>query len=206
MKLPSLLALAGLSLLVAPIQAAGSAPQSAAAAVAPQLPPPGVWSDTWNLKASVTITSDSDADAIPSVDLLGGNGTFTYFAGASTNACVVASDGEGTPPVPEAGACSISGGGNYTNIVCGTGTVNGGTINSILADKGTGSFSVIFVLGIGVLTGTFTETGTADDPADGTDTLRGLMVLAAPVPPSTPDDNGDCTEGFTVFAHIVGTD
>jgi hypothetical protein len=209
MRLLRLLVIAGLPLVVAPIQAAGSAASApsvpAVAAQAPQLTASGTWSDTWDLKADVVVTSDSDGDALPAVDLVGGSGTFSYSSAATAEACEVISDGEETPPVPEAGACSISGHGSYTSIVCGTGALTG-TINSIKEDQGLGSFSAVFVLGIGVLTGTFNEVGTADDPADGADSLLGVFVLGPSAPPSRPDDVLDCAEGFTAFVHITGTD
>jgi hypothetical protein len=174
------------------------------AASAPALPPAGTPSDTWDLIADVVMTADSDGD-LPAVDLVGGTGTFNYSALAGGTACVVNSVGEGVPPATEAGLCSISGRGTYTNVVCATGSATG-TINSIAVDKGTGTFSAVFVFGIGVLTGTFTDTPSADDPADTPDNLVGLVVLAPPAGAGRPDDAFDCTEGFTANAHITGTD
>jgi hypothetical protein len=65
---------------------------------------------------------------------------------------------------------------------------------------------VVFVLGIGVLTGTFTDTSSAGDDADTTDTLSGFVVLGPPVPPGAPGDSLDCAESFTWNMVVFGTE
>lgn len=80
------------------------------------------------------------------VQLTGGSGSYGFVsdvcAGASTDT---------TPP--EVATCGISSSGTYTNIVCGTGSAAGSATATEPDSTDTFSYSILFVSGVGVLTG-----------------------------------------------------
>ena len=98
--------------------------------------------------------ADGDSDAVgfagtaatnPPVQLIGGTGVFNF----ASNTCeIVSSDGE-------FGACAIAADGNFTNIVCGTGSVAGAANVTELVDLGVDNFNfqITFLAGIGAVSG-----------------------------------------------------
>jgi hypothetical protein len=127
------------------------------------------------------------------VALVGGGGSFSGPVACNApfnlvpSACAIVSDGD--PVVPEAGLCGLSFGGDYVNTVCGTGIAGG----SVVLTEPDGSsetivFSVSFVAGQGVLTGT-------SSTDDGTDTWAGYVNI---VP-----TGGDCATGVTQFRYTA---
>jgi len=163
-------------------------------------------SDTIGIVGTATISQDSDADVPAAVDLEGGIGSFNFTA----LACAGSSDGDVGTPL-EAGTCTATGGGGFTNTVCGTGTVTGGvtTITLKLIPSGTEVIQEMFAISFTALIGVLTvPTALTQGPDDG-GTLdnepgvggaaggnRSGVVLIAPGNPGV-NDAGDCTSAFT---------
>jgi len=155
-----------------------------------------VISDVIVFEGHATITSDSDGDNPPAVDLRGGSGTYSF---TGTGACF--SDGDPVLPL-EVGTCSITSSGNFTNTACGTGSVTGGTatVTASNGETGTVTYGITFVATIGLLTGTWNSTGSPDDPlATDSEPIDGVVLIAAPVQVPQVLDVGDCTDAFTVI-------
>jgi hypothetical protein len=146
-------------------------------------------SDLWVFSGTVSVTADSDADAPPAIDLVGGTGSYTF----SASACQYVFGATATSP------CSITASGSYANTVCGTGSVSGSARVSSLLNAGTATFFITFTAGVGTLTGTVTlssVSGTRTEAIDGT-------VVLAPRP-AAGNDLGDCVNGFTVAGRVDG--
>lgn len=133
--------------------------------------------------------------------IIGGSGGYVFTTNGLVCEGLVSTD---VPP--EAGdpdvatSCSISSTGSYTNVICGTGLASG-TANLSSGgdpdDSYTASYSIVFVGGIGVLTGSVTANGGDDNGA----TVAGVLSLSptAALPPT-----GECVAGFDV-AGVVAT-
>jgi len=124
--------------------------------------------------------------------------TQLYSFNTNSGACT----GVDFNPVPATGGCAVSSDGSFSNVVCGTGTVNSPgtnpvgqtTITESDGDSYSVSFLLVFVAGVGVLEGTANENGTHSGPAVG-------VVQITPQPlPGVPSLDGVCTTGFTVEA------
>jgi hypothetical protein len=148
----------------------------------------------------------------PSVDLVGGNGNFTFNSASGLGGCALLSAsgtgseaGEAAMDVEATRTCSVSALGSYVNVVCGTGVAWGsGTIT-----EGSGSdtyavtFQVMFVAGTGYLTGVVTESESDGDGAAGAQPLYGVVNL---VPLETPPPPvGQCTNKFTAAVTLATT-
>jgi len=154
-------------------------------------------SDVVALAFTARITSDSDADTPPAVDLLGGSGSSSF----ATVVCGMWSDGDPVTPA-EAALCSASGGVSFANTVCGTGSASGISVTlSSPVESGSANLGVTFVATIGVVTGTMTTTG-PDDAASETEPVDGLLVLSTSQR-STALDAADCTDAFSVIGGLV---
>lgn len=130
--------------------------------------------------------------------------TFNTNVVASISLCAelgVDVDGDGT--LPEAGTCSISSSGTYTNIVCGTGTATGhatvdGPEGNVL------NYTITFVAGLGVLVGSGAD---SDGGNSGTDVgivdITPSTASRRPVVP--PPTSNACVTDFLVsgVAHTV---
>jgi hypothetical protein len=165
-------------------------------------------SDVIAFNGTAPITSDNtngllvgcplggEPDSPPAVDLVGCGGQFNF----TSSICEGVSDGD--LGAPEVGGCVVTATGQFQNLVCGTGTVQG-TVTITGNDPYTGTFGIIFAATVGVVTGNLT------DGSDGSvDYLVGLVQLGPPtnIPPQTPPDTGDCTTQFTVTSVDVGFD
>jgi hypothetical protein len=136
--------------------------------------------------------SDGDVDAaawvghttsLTPVLLVGGGGTYSF----SSDVCAGASSDV------DAGLCTISSSGSYTNIVCGTGTVFSATATTTESDgaSDTVGIAITFVAGVGVVTGAPSAT-----------TVAGVAVLVG----TGPGTNGStCVTGFDVVGAAVLT-
>jgi hypothetical protein len=162
-------------------------------------------SDLMALNSALTITSDNfngvfvpcrsnEPDNPPEVDLVGCGGSFNF----TSVTCVGLSDPEPDLPAvgtPETGLCSIGANGNFQNLVCGTGYVQGNTTVTGGADAGeAGTFGIVFTATVGVVTGYISG-----------DYVVGVVQLGPPLAvPRPPNPNDpDCTGGFTVHATAV---
>jgi hypothetical protein len=145
---------------------------------------------------------DSLGPETPHVDLLGGCGTFTF----GSIACAGVSDPEVTPLIVEAGTCTITANGSFTNTACGTGSVTGGTASVAGFESGTIPFGITFAAGIGLVTGgPFAEGAPpAGDPVEPNDaTVTGVVSLGPGGTGPLPDGPPDCTNGFQVTGVVV---
>jgi hypothetical protein len=108
---------------------------------------------------------------IPNPPVMNTTGTYSF---GSKN-CVTQSDVGDTnmdpPPTGEVDAtCSITSSGSYANTVCGTGTADGSAILSAegSANYWVGSYHIVFVNGVGALTGSGNEIDSGASDIDGT--------------------------------------
>lgn len=131
------------------------------------------------------------------VPVAGGEGTYTF----ATDVCAYVSDPSVQDGLNEVGTCNFTSTGTYENLVCGTGEADGNAGQTVINTSGDGSASAVyhidFVAGVGVVTGTATETDVdGQNPA----TLAGLTVLLPPTPtiPPTLPPTGVCVTGFNV--------
>lgn len=125
----------------------------------------------------------------PPVPVMGGTGAFTGPVvcaapySALPTVCVIHSDPELTVPPSEVAPelCTFGFSGAYANIVCGTGSASGTATVTSASENYNVSFSVIFVAGQGVLTGTAPTD-------DGTDVFAGPVDIlpTSPFPPGCP--------------------
>jgi hypothetical protein len=151
-------------------------------------------SDNVTFSGVAVVTSDSDGDSSsePAVDLIGGNGSFTF---ASTGCGYVSADG------PEAGLCLAQLTGTYTATVCGVFRIAASGRLTSPRENGTYNLSVLVVGGVGVITGTLID---ADDGS--LDDVRGLAVITpTPITPAV-DDPEDCTRDLVATFDTVATD
>jgi len=111
--------------------------------------------------------------------LSGGGGTFSFSTGAPLG-CTAVDPDDGV-----VASCTINASGSFTNIVCGTGSASGTATISDPSDGGvTVTFSITFVAGVGVLTGS----------AQGGPVAGAVLITA-----NSPQTDGvHCTNGFTV--------
>jgi hypothetical protein len=148
-------------------------------------------SDFFVCAGSASITTDSDADSPPAVDLLGGTGSFAY----SSITCPGYSDGDLLTPL-EAGLFGTSGSGTYANTVCGTGQASGaGTITSS-TESGTLTFNINFTSMVGRISGAMTLQG-PDDAFPITEPIDPSTSVVVIVPKQVSgNDVADCSSGF----------
>lgn len=151
-----------------------------------------------NIAPGVISCSSSSGTGVPWV---GGYGNFSFFAdanpvvGLTPSWCIFQVS---APPPSASVGCQINASGSYSNIVCGTGTATGSatlTANPP-AIEGVGAsvdvtvnFDILFVGGVGVVTGA-TSAGTLG-------VVAGVVVLT-PLGSSVPPPAGSCVSSFTV--------
>jgi hypothetical protein len=124
----------------------------------------------------------------PPVQTVGGGGNFSGPVVPCNGVGVVCEIGSDGNPIPEAGGCTITFNGTYTNIVCGTGTATGSVVLNESDDSETIVFNVVFAAGEGVLTGT-------SSTDNGTDLWAGVVNILP--------TGGDCVNGVTQFRFTV---
>lgn len=136
---------------------------------------------------------------------VGGTGFYKYAAG-STVPCVQLYSDPDVPAsieLPTNTGCTLDlGTGSFTSIVCGTGNASGssGSLVETGLDPDTTtsiSYTLTFIAGIGVLTGTGTESDS------GAATLTGVMLMTPEIPLGTPSLTGPCTAGFNLVGALV---
>jgi hypothetical protein len=138
------------------------------------------------------------ADTTPPVDIPSNKGDFAkglcgnLFTGVP-DVCVIAfSDGDiGAPELPQ--LCDFDFNGSYDNVVCGTGFAAGQAHVNSADESEVVTFSVAFVAGQGVFTGTSPSDG---DPGD---TWAGVVDII-------PTNGGCPVPQFRFTAAIVGVD
>jgi hypothetical protein len=169
------------------------------------------WTTAYALPPDEAVDADAavvsgPASVAPAVGIVGGTGGFSF----GSTSCVMASasgtvaeGGETTPDVDvTATACSASAVGSYLNIVCGTGIALGtGTLT-----EGGGSdsytvqnFGVLFVAGVGYLSGQATESEADGGGAAGAQPVYGVVVLVPLLPPPSQG----CVVQFTATAVLL---
>jgi len=147
----------------------------------------------------------SGTASAPGVLVVGGPpGIFTF----NSSVCVMASAsgpggeaGESSPDVeaPDL-SCSATATGSYFNVVCGTGLVFGTGSLSEGASSDTYTvteFSIVFVSGVGVLSGVVTESDADGGGTAGAQPLYGTVLLE----PQVLLDTSHCADQFT--ANVV---
>jgi hypothetical protein len=102
------------------------------------------------------------------------------------------------------GTCAINSSGNFTSIVCGTGSVLPTSVATITENDGdvitVNQLSITFVAGLGVSQGNASETG------GGSGKGRGVVQITASspqAPNAKAQGKGVCTNGFSVEAVAV---
>lgn len=152
-------------------------------------------SDILQAAGQLTVTSGTGCGAT-AICLVGGAGTYS----ASSTVCSMVSAGD--IAAPEAAVCSLASTGSFTNIVCGTASVFGSAVVTSGPETWGVTYSTLVVAGIGVVTGSVTESGSEDAS---TDSLGGVIVLspaAAGVPPNT----ASCATGLSYVAMLQAYD
>jgi hypothetical protein len=145
--------------------------------------------------------------SVGDLQFIEGSGNFTFASTACAVASLSGTDGEAGEPGPDLEAsrlCSAQATGVYNNIVCGTGFVNGtGSLDEgATSDSYSASFHIDVLAGVGVLTGTASETenGSSTTPPSQPN-LAGLVALA----PQLPGPANACTIQFTAAVALVTT-
>jgi len=141
-----------------------------------------------SVDVDATVFAGATGSLSPAVPLTGGSGTFSFSSTACLGASV-AVNADGGDNDAEVGLCLIVSTGSYSNIACGTGNVTGtSTVTSTTVivsldggENGSVNYSILFVAGVGVLTGT----------ANDGDTTVGVVDI---VP-----TGGNCVTGVTQF-------
>jgi hypothetical protein len=155
-------------------------------------------SDVYALRGNIPITSGSCGAA---VCWEGGTGSYTF----ASNLCEYASDPDlddlGTE-LP--GTCTVTAGGNFDNVVCGTGYADGNAAITANTgnDAGGGStlltYSVVFVATVGVITGVGSEGDSGPAWVAGA-----IQISAVPNAPKTPLTAAPCASVFTPNVGLV---
>ena len=132
----------------------------------------------------------------------GGLGSFSF----SSTMCMGVSTDEDTDETHD-GGCNLTANGIYTNIVCGTGTLQGNAnleeTDNVGDDAYSASFTAVLVAGLGVLEGTASEQvrpGHDGEPETGV--VAGVFVVVPNGPGSFP--NG-CPSSLTVAGAVATT-
>jgi len=142
-----------------------------------------------SLDVDSTVFAGATGSLNPPVPLTGGSGTFAFSSIACAGASV-AVNADGGDTDAEAGLCVIVSSGSYSSIACGTGNVSGtSTVTSTTAvsldggENGTVTFNILFIAGVGVLTGTAndgdTTVGVVDIIPTGGNCLTGVQQFNA---------------------------
>ena len=150
------------------------------------------------------------------VPLVGGVGNFSFGSSACAFASESGPGGEAGEPLLDAeagagmsGSCSATANGSYVNAVCGTGIVygSGSLVEGSSSDSYTvPEFQIVFVAGVGYLTGLAYESDPDGGGPTETQPLYGV-VTASPVPDIS--DLGQvpppCARTFVVTVTVVTT-
>jgi hypothetical protein len=163
-------------------------------------------SDTAVLAGELVVTSDNfgppmDPDTPAFMDLLGGGGSFA----SSSTLCLVTSD------PAEAGLCSLTASGTFSNNLCGTFTMDGTATFTGGGDSGTFGFHIMFTTTIGLMANTSAVNVTSD--GEGPDSsIVGVMLVTAPTSQQGLNnfmlhvvlngDTTDCTSSVTYLASL----
>jgi len=152
----------------------------------------------------------SGTASAPGVLLVGGPpGIFTF----NSSLCVMASasgpGGDAGEPSPDVevvpdSSCSATATGSYINDVCGTGLVFGTGSLSEGASSDTYTvteFSIMFVSGVGVLSGVVTESDADGGGTAGAQPLYGTVLLE----PQVLVDPSHCADQFTAYVALETT-
>ncbi len=154
-----------------------------------------ITNDNGNSALGVPCASTTpEPDGPAAVDLVGCGGSF-QFGSAICEGVSDSTDGDGVEPP---GGCSVTANGNFENLVCGTGFVQGTNVTITGFESYTGPFGLVFVGTIGVLTANLSDN----------DYAVGVVQLGPPTTPPSPNpaDPTDCTTGFTVTGVAVAFD
>jgi hypothetical protein len=130
------------------------------------------------------------------LNLLGiGPSTSPYALSGNCNPVVAGVPTFADVPPDEAGTCSAaSGSGTFSSLSCGSGTAAGSlSLVEPLGDSVGLSYTIVFVAGVGVLSGTWTDDG-------GSGPAAGVVQIA---PPSATDCTGVVTQ-YNFTALVAG--
>jgi hypothetical protein len=130
--------------------------------------------------------------------------SLTYAFNTNSGACEGVDVNVG---VPQAGTCSVVSNGGFTNIVCGTGTVNPASSSATVTESDgdvvtIDSLQIVFVAGLGVVHGNSSSTDGGSGPAAGVVQIAPTDIQSH-LPPSL---GGVCTDGFTVESVAAAAD
>jgi hypothetical protein len=148
------------------------------------------------------------------VPIVGGSGFFAFNSTVCAGLSGVGlADPDGILGVVDAevGSCSITANGVYSNIVCGTGTATGnatvaegvGLLANAPSDVYNAGFDILFVAGVGVVTGSATES--ADEGGEPPAPVVGVVVLGPSTKGAVPPPGGECVTAFSVTGVIATT-
>lgn len=148
----------------------------------------------------LTCSSSGIVSATPTctgtgIPLVGGSGAYDFTTSGLVCQVVVSEDvsPDATPDAPPPNGCSLTSTGSYINIVCGTGLASGTANVSANADDDdfTASYSIVFVAGLGVLSGTVLS-------SNGDDFGASLVAVLTLSPTAALPPTGECAAGFNV--------
>jgi hypothetical protein len=123
---------------------------------------------------------------------VGGTGSYTFASSACVNVSEI--DSLSDNPLAEVDTnCHVTAGGNFDNVVCGTGYANGNATVAAEGETGTFSFSIVFAGTVGIITGAGSESDSGPAWLVGVVQISGTPVAPTPTPPNF----GPCVNTFT---------